>query len=206
MKRLLALSVSLPLLALFVVINFNGAGRARGTAAAQTQQTQTTQPPAPAQTRGDAVAPNAAGSVAAQTGETTEARRTLDCQGCHGPGKTLPYLGGSLFYTDEHRAYDSGFHSRAHQNGGGVGKRAANCLDCHTRDGRGDMTTMLPRGDPASPVNRANLANTCGRCHGDPAVMQGSGITTRPFLSFRESVHAEAASRGRLGAAVCSEK
>ena len=35
--------------------------------------------------------------------------------------------------------------------------------------------------------------------------MQGSGITTRPFLSFRESVHAQAASRGNLGAAVCSD-
>ncbi|HJQ34565.1 MAG TPA: cytochrome b/b6 domain-containing protein [Pyrinomonadaceae bacterium] len=152
--------------------------------------------------------PNPAGSVTSQmgqTGETPEARRTLNCQGCHGPGKTLPYLGGSLFHTDERRAYDSGFHAKAHQNGGGVGKRAATCLDCHTKDGRGDMTTMLPKSDPASPVNRANLADTCGRCHGDANVMQGSGITTRPFLSFRESVHAQAASRGNLGAAVCSD-
>src|SRR5215204_3045916 len=187
MKRPPAVSaVFVPLLLLsLVVIIFNAAGHA--------------------QTQGGAVAPNASGSVAAQTGETPAARRSLQCQECHGPGKTLPYLGGSLFHADEHRAYDSGFPARAHQNGGGAGKRAATCADCHTRDGRGDMTTMLPKSGPASPVARANLADTCGRCHGDPAVMQGSGITTRPFLSFRESVHAQAASRGNLGAAVCSD-
>jgi cytochrome b subunit of formate dehydrogenase len=189
MRRLTTLVVSLLVLSSFVMLVFAGAARAQ----------------APPQSHGDAVTPNPAGSVASQTGESPEARRALQCQGCHGPGRTLPYLAGSLFHADEHRAYDSGFHARAHQSGGVAGRRAANCIDCHTKDGKGDMTTMLPRSDPASPVNRANLANTCGRCHGDPAVMQGSGITTRPFLSFRESVHAQAASRGNLGAAVCSD-
>ena len=194
MKRLLSVVVPVLLLLSFsVIIFFNHTGRA--------------QTPAPdAQAHNDAaVTPNASGSVAAQTGETFEARRRLQCQNCHGPGKTLPYLGGSLFHAEEHRAYDAGYHAKAHQNGGGAGKRAANCLDCHTKDGRGDMTTMLPKADPLSPIARANLADTCGRCHGDPNVMRGSGITTRPFLSFRESVHAQAASRGNLGAAVCSD-
>jgi cytochrome c553 len=175
MKRLPSVVVPVLLLLTFsVIIFFNDTVRA------QTQS-------------GGAVTPNASGSVAAQTGESIEAQRRLQCQNCHGPGKTLPYLGGSLFHADEHRAYDSGFHAQAHQNGGGVGKRAATCVDCHTKDGTGDLTTMLPKSDPASPVARANLADTCGRCHGDANVMQGSGITTRPFLSFRESVHAQAA-------------
>lgn len=152
-----------------------------------------------------AITPSASGSVAAQTGQQPEARRTLQCQECHGAGKTLPYLAGALFHADEHRAYNDGFHAKAHQNGDGAGRRAATCIDCHTKDGKGDMTTMLPRSDPASPVNRANLANTCGRCHGDPAVMKGSGITATPFLSYRESVHAQAVSRGNMSAAVCSD-
>ncbi|HEX6185301.1 MAG TPA: cytochrome b/b6 domain-containing protein [Pyrinomonadaceae bacterium] len=196
MKRLLSVVVPVLLLLTFsVVIFFNAAGRAQGVPA-NTQ----TQDGGPA-----AVTPNASGSVAAQTGEAAEARRRLQCQNCHGPGKTLPYLGGSLFHAEEHRAYDAGFHARAHQNGGGAGRRAATCIDCHTKDGRGDMGTMLPKSDPLSSVARANLANTCGRCHGDANVMRGSGITARPFLSFRESVHAQAASRGNLGAAVCSD-
>src|SRR5215204_6234449 len=193
MKRLLSVAVPVFLLLTFAAdIFFND------TARAQTQ-------PASAQTQSGPVTPNAAGSVAAQPGEKAEARRRLQCQERHGAGRTLPYLGGSLFHADEHRAHDSGFHAKANQNGGAVGKRAATCIDCHTKDGRGDMTTMLPRSDPASPVARANLADTCGRCHGDSNVMRGSGITTRPFLSFRESVHAQAASRGNLGAAVCSD-
>jgi len=67
------------------------------------------------------------------------------------------------------------------------------------------MTTMLPASDPASPINRANIAATCGRCHGDQSVMQGSGISNRVFLSYRESVHAKAMARGNLSAAVCTD-
>ena len=61
----------------------------------------------------------------------------LECQGCHAPGRTLPYLGGAKFHTDAHTAYDRGFHARGIQGG----MRAATCLDCHTRNG--DMTTIL---------------------------------------------------------------
>jgi formate dehydrogenase gamma subunit len=124
---------------------------------------------------------------------------TLQCQGCHGPGKQLPYLAGSLFHTAPHSAYDHSFHAQAKQSGA----KAAACLDCHTKNG--DMTTMLPASDPKSTINRVNIAETCGRCHGDKSVMQGSGISNRPFLSYRESVHAKAIARGNLSAAVCTD-
>lgn len=81
--------------------------------------------------------------------------------------------------------------------------KAATCLDCHARNG--DLSTMLPPADANSTINRANIAETCGRCHGDQAAMQGSGISNRPFLSYRESVHARAISRGNLSAAVCTD-
>ena len=123
----------------------------------------------------------------------------LECQGCHGPGKTLPYLAGSLFHTAPHSAYDHSFHAQAIHNG----VKAAACLDCHTKNG--DMTTILPASDPKSTINRANIAETCGRCHGDKLVMQGSGISNRPFLSYRESVHAKAIARGNMSAAVCTD-
>ena len=67
------------------------------------------------------------------------------------------------------------------------------------------MTTILPTSDPKSTINRANIAETCGRCHGDKLVMQGSGISNRPFLSYRESVHAKAIARGNMSAAVCTD-
>lgn len=130
---------------------------------------------------------------------TGSAKPMLQCQGCHGAGKALPYLGGEVFHAEPHRAYDHGFHARGVQNG----RRAAACLDCHTVNG--DMTTILPASDPKSAINRLNLAMTCGRCHGDSAVMQGTSISNRPFLSYQESVHARAMSRGNASAAVCTD-
>jgi formate dehydrogenase gamma subunit len=123
----------------------------------------------------------------------------LQCQGCHASGKTLPYLAGSLFHTGPHAGYDHSFHAQAVHNG----MKAAACLDCHTRNG--DLTTILPADNPKSTINRTNLAETCGRCHGDKSVMQGSGISNRPFLSYRESVHAKAIARGNVSAAVCTD-
>ena len=76
-------------------------------------------------------------------------------------------------------------------------------MDCHTRNH--DLSTMLPASDPRSTINRANIAETCGRCHGDKTVMQGSGISDRPILSYRESVHAKAIARGNMSAAVCTD-
>ena len=123
----------------------------------------------------------------------------MQCQGCHGPGKTLPYLAGSLFHTAPHTDYDHSFHAQAISNG----SRAATCLDCHTSNR--DMRTILPATDPQSTINRANIATTCGRCHGDKSAMKGSGISDRPFLAYRESVHAKAIAQGNLSAAVCTD-
>ncbi|MDQ3744798.1 MAG: hypothetical protein M3444_10480, partial [Acidobacteriota bacterium] len=127
MKRLASFLVITLLLSAFAFVTFKGRDLTR-TAQAQTPPTQSTQtqstqtqdnsptPPPPVQTQAGArevVVPNPNGSVAAQTGETREVKRTLQCQGCHGPGTTRPYLAGSLFHTDEHAAYDTGFHARA---------------------------------------------------------------------------------------------
>ncbi|HYV24352.1 MAG TPA: cytochrome b/b6 domain-containing protein [Pyrinomonadaceae bacterium] len=135
--------------------------------------------------------PNAAASPAPPA--------NLQCEGCHGPGKQLPYLAGSLFHNEPHNGYDHSFHAQAKQNGA----KAAACRDCHTRNG--DLSTMLPASDPKSTINRANIAETCGRCHGDKSVMQGSGISNQVFLSYRESVHAKAIARGNMSAAVCTD-
>ena len=141
----------------------------------------------------------AASAMAQQTSPSPTASPNLECQGCHAPGKTLPYLGGARFHTQAHEAYDLGFHARAIQGG----RKAATCTDCHARNG--DMSTMLPPGERNSTINRNNIADTCGRCHGDKSVMQGSGISDRPFLSYRESVHAKAIAPGNTTAAVCTD-
>ncbi len=123
----------------------------------------------------------------------------LDCAGCHGAGKTLPYLAGELFHKDTHSALDTSIHAKLAPNG----KPIASCKDCHTVNG--DMTTALPAENPRSTVNRALIATTCGKCHSDKSVMQGTGISDRPILAYRESVHARAIARGNTQAAVCTD-
>ncbi len=143
-----------------------------------------------------------AGSTLQQSDDRKQpdpSRAKLECQGCHAGGRVLPYLGGALFHADVHNSYDRGFHARALQNG----RKAATCVDCHAING--DLTTLLPASDPKSPIHRANLAVTCGKCHGDSAVMRGTDISDRPFLSYQESVHARAVAHGNLSAAVCTD-
>src|SRR6202795_5183349 len=67
------------------------------------------------------------------------------------------------------------------------------------------MKTMLPASDPGSTINRANLAKTCRSCHGNTSDMTATGSSDRPFISYQESVHARAVSRGNTKAAVCTD-
>lgn len=183
MRRfVLVASLALSLLSVSVLFSIS-----RGPSHAQTPTPQTTQ----SETK-----PTETAQTSSPTKPTPP---NLQCQGCHGPGKTLPYLGGSLFHVEPHAGYNRGFHAQAMQNNG----KAASCLDCHTTNG--DITTMLPASDPKSPISRANIAATCGRCHGNKAVMEGSGISNRLFLSYQESVHAQAIARGNSHAAVCTD-
>lgn len=158
-------------------------------ARAQTPQTTPNQP----------VKPNEGATPGGPNANLPGTHPELQCQGCHAPGKNLPYLAGSKFHTGAHADYDRSFHAQAVHNG----TKAATCRDCHTKNG--DLSTMLPASDPNSTINRATLAETCGKCHGDKSVMQGSGISNRPVLSYRESVHAKAIARGNMSAAVCTD-
>jgi predicted CXXCH cytochrome family protein len=62
-------------------------------------------------------------------------------------------------HKDQLATYRDTFHSQLGLLGGYV--ETARCWDCHGAHG------ILPASDPASPVNKANLVKTCGRCHAD---------------------------------------
>jgi hypothetical protein len=65
-------------------------------------------------------------------------------------------------------------------------QRVAVCVDCHGKH------AILPPKDPASSVNPRSIPATCGRCHADPAVMAGTGRSTRVVDQYRQSVHGQA--------------
>ena len=60
-------------------------------------------------------------------------------------------------HTDKFSTYRDTFHSQLGSLGGYV--ETARCWDCH---GAHDVR---PASDPSSPVNKANLVKTCGKCH-----------------------------------------
>jgi formate dehydrogenase gamma subunit len=192
MKRYISITIVAVFLLLGVVCQLESAQRVQAQSAAFIEPA--FQPSAPTPIPGGQIP---GGFDVASQEPAKPGTPSLDCAGCHGAGKTLPFLGGVQFHAEAHKAYDHGFHARAIQNG----RSAASCLDCHSVGG--DMSTIRPASDPRSTINRSNLAKTCGSCHGSSSVMDGTGISNRPFVSYQESVHARAILHGNTKAAVC---
>lgn len=80
-------------------------------------------------------------------------------------------------------AYLEGVHGRAVA----AGRNAAVCSDCH---GAHDIRSGA---DPRSPVGRATVTETCGRCHVDV------------LAAYRDSVHGTAAARGVRESPLCTD-
>jgi cytochrome b subunit of formate dehydrogenase len=99
-------------------------------------------------------------------------------------------------HTDEQAAYDRSLHAKAIKAGH---EQAATCTSCH-----GSPHELLPASDPRSRVSHANIPATCGTCHGQKFLMEPSGLTTQPFLSYQDSVHGMAVKAGK-SAAVCTD-
>jgi len=125
------------------------------------------------------------------------------CVDCHTDVKTSPHentpakLTCASCHADEQTAYSHSVHARAIEKGD---LHAAACVDCH-----GSPHELLPASDPRSRVNHANIPATCGSCHGQKFVMEPSGNSTQPFLSYQESVHGRAVAAGSQKAAVCTD-
>lgn len=79
---------------------------------------------------------------------------------------------------------------------------AASCKDCH-----GATHTLLSSRNPASPVNRLNIPQTCGRCHSNEQEMAKFNLRQRnPVASYDSSVHGVAFEQKKMiNAAVCTD-
>jgi len=127
----------------------------------------------------------------------------FQCVDCHTDLKSSPHeatpakVSCATCHADQQAAYDRSFHAKAIKAGDG---QAATCVDCH-----GSPHELLAASDPKSKVNHANIPATCGSCHGQKFVMQASGHSAQPFLSYQESVHGRAVAAGSDKAAVCTD-
>lgn len=104
----------------------------------------------------------------------------VDCAGCH---------------REQVEAYATSIHGRLKSSGQDA--RAAMCVSCHgTHD-------IRPSKDARSRTYALNLPQTCGRCHGNNAVIKGEA--GRIFNEYEDSVHGKAVSKsGLLVAANCT--
>ena len=99
-------------------------------------------------------------------------------------------------HTDAQEAYSHSLHASTYRAGG----PGANCQDCH-----GGAHEVLAAADAKSPANHANIPVTCGRCHGQKFLMESTGESAQPFISYQDSVHGRAVENGSTKAAVCTD-
>jgi hypothetical protein len=100
------------------------------------------------------------------------------CGTCHGDiAKMNPYG----LRTDQLRAYWLSGHGKRLKASGD--DRVAVCIDCHgTHD-------VLSKADARSRTHFSNVPATCGRCHGDAALMADYLIPAEIVEQYRHSVH-----------------
>jgi len=128
---------------------------------------------------------------------------TLECGDCHADIKDVPHeptpkaVACETCHADQHSAYQKGIHGAAAAKGV---RGVPGCTGCH-----GDAHSIVAASDARSKVNRANIPQTCGTCHGVKFVMEGRGLSAQPYISYEQSVHGKAVAAGSATAAVCTD-
>jgi cytochrome b subunit of formate dehydrogenase len=126
------------------------------------------------------------------------------CNCCHGSAHDaqpaaglVPKLCASC-HNDEVQGFLASVHATAARNGD---RQAPSCQTCH-----GSVHKILTGQDPASPVAKKNLPDTCGSCHSNPSFLAQHQIPfARPVEAYRLSVHGRAVAAGNQNAAACSD-
>ncbi len=126
------------------------------------------------------------------------------CASCHGSAHdtqssdhVMPRQCASC-HSDEVKAFLSSAHGLAEASGK---SRGTACEACH-----GPVHKMRAAGDPASPVAKQNLANTCASCHSNPDFLAKYKIPfAHPVEAYRLSIHGRALAAGNQSAPSCSD-
>jgi len=123
----------------------------------------------------------------------------LDCADCHAGAEILPHEDGvgevdcSTCHTEVVELYAESVHGRSRERGT---VEAPGCDACH-----GEVHSLIPGTRPESPVHPRQLAETCGSCHADPAMVEKFGIPVAlPLEAYRQSVHARVLAEEANGA------
>jgi len=116
------------------------------------------------------------------------------CGSCHADVERMNQYG---IPTDQLAAYWTSGHGKALKNNGD--ENVAVCTDCH---GAHDI---FKSSEVTSRTHPRNVPDTCGRCHGDEALMSKYDLPAQIMDEYRESVHGNLLlDLGDLGAPNCA--
>jgi predicted CXXCH cytochrome family protein len=119
------------------------------------------------------------------------------CGRCHADARFMKQYNPSL-RVDQVAEYLTSVHGRRLREQGDA--KVAVCTSCHPPH------AIRPPADPKSSVHPLRVAETCGRCHADPAYMQPYKIATDQLAKYRQSVHwATMSEKGDLSAPTCND-
>ncbi len=118
------------------------------------------------------------------------------CGDCHADKTFMKKFNPSI-RVDQLELYKTSDHGKANAKGDA---RPATCVSCH-----GAHDILKPT-DPQSPVYPTHVADTCGRCHADKALMARYHIPADVVAKYKASVHAnDLYKKGDLSAPTCND-
>ena len=121
-------------------------------------------------------------AVSDSSAETSRSKVAAMCLRCHLDNPDVrANVGPSAGFIS---SYENSVHARAVRNGN---EAAATCIDCH------GAHEMKKGARPDSKVARANIAATCGKCHGD--ILE----------QYRGSIHGTSFASGVTASATCTD-
>jgi formate dehydrogenase gamma subunit len=129
---------------------------------------------------------------------------SFTCTTCHTDISGYPHpkkvqqVDCSMCHPDIVQKFNASIHGKARQGGD---HEAPTCQSCH-----GVVHYVIPVTDPASPVSKKNLPDTCAACHSNAAFLAKHNIPfAKPVEAYRMSVHGRAVQAGNDKAATCSD-
>jgi predicted CXXCH cytochrome family protein len=119
------------------------------------------------------------------------------CGRCHSDARFMKRYNPSL-RVDQVAEYATSVHGRRLREL--ADPKVATCVSCHPAH------SIAPPSDPKSSVHPLRVAETCGRCHADPAYMAEYKIPTDQLQKYQASVHwAMMSEKGDLSAPTCND-
>jgi hypothetical protein len=129
-------------------------------------------------------------------GKPTAQQIPAFCGKCHSDANLMKKFNPSL-RVDQVQEYFTSVHGNRLKGGD---QKVATCISCHGVHG------IRAPDDPQSTVFPLNVAETCGKCHGDAERMSEYGIAHDQYDKYRSSVHATALyEKHDLSAPTCND-